>query len=67
MGALLNFRFKASRNPTEQIKGLLQWRKMVPGPFEVAVRVRLNIETLALILKPQSATYLDSFRLKNSD
>ena len=28
--------------------------KIVTRPFEVALRVRLNLETLTLVLKPQS-------------
>ena len=31
-------------------------------PFEVAVRVKTNLETLTLILKPQSTFFLSQFR-----
>ena len=34
-----------------------EWMKMYTGHFEVAVRVRLNLETLILILKTQSAVF----------
>ena len=36
----------------------IKWVKKRTIQFEVAVRVRLKIETLSLILKPQSAVFL---------
>ena len=35
----------------------MEWMKFVVQPFEVAVRVRLKLESLTLIPRPQSAVF----------
>ena len=40
-----------------------EWMEIFTFQFEVAVRVRLNIETLTLIIRPQSAIFLGGLRL----
>ena len=42
-----------------------KWTKMFNFKFNVAIRVRLNVERLTLILKPQSVVFLGGFSLKS--
>ena len=44
------------REPEEVLARISGW-KIFSLQFEVSVRVRLNIETLSLILKPQSVAF----------
>ena len=42
----------------DELVSICEWMKIVTRSFEVAVRVMLNLQTLNLILKPQSAVFL---------